>query len=301
MLRSLSRLTYRPASVLVVDDSSIDDTAALAEDAGYECLRLTDLPEGWTGKSWACWNGARQSTGDWLLFLDADVRLCPRSLELTLAQATEVAADLYSILLQQRCESFWERLLLPYIYCLYFVSAGGRKANTGPGRALANGQYMLIRRSDYFEVGGHQAIRSSVIDDIALATEFLRAGKHVRLDRGEDLGEVRMYDGLKTIREGFAKNALQFATAANRGLATVAISVLCLWLACNFVRVRSVQSTCLIGLGSSVIVRWYTAFGVDASYAVLHPLAAVSFQIIVAEGVARRLLGASTWSGRRLP
>jgi len=81
LLKSLTRQSAPPHEVLVVDDESVDDTAAIARGLGATVIAGQALPEGWSGKPWACWQGVQQSTGDALLFLDADTWLEPAGLE----------------------------------------------------------------------------------------------------------------------------------------------------------------------------------------------------------------------------
>ena len=128
LLESLQCLDYTAVEVLVVDDMSEDETADVARRAGARVLTLDHLPPGWTGKCHACWQGAQHSSGEWLLFTDADTVHAPASLTVALAAATNRRADMVSFLCRQQCLSFWERLILPYAYALYF--AGRLRVNT---------------------------------------------------------------------------------------------------------------------------------------------------------------------------
>lgn len=301
LLKSLKELRYPNFKVLVVDDNSSDATAAVATAAGFECLRLSSFPPGWTGKNWACWNGANQLEAEWLLFVDADVCLEAEALQAAMSRARSLGASLYSIFLTQICESFWEKVLLPYVYAMYFVSGGGRYVNSCPEMALANGQFLLARRTDYFAVGGHAASRSSVIDDIALARQFIRSEKRVAIARGDALGSVRMYRGLSDIRKGFGKNAADFTGGVRTGWGTICASVLCFSLAWTALRSRSPVLIALLAVNALGVTPWYRQFGVRRGYALLHPVAAIVFQAIAIEASGRRLLKRQTWAGRTLP
>jgi 4,4'-diaponeurosporenoate glycosyltransferase len=301
LLASLDRLDPPIPSVLVVDDASTDGTGELVSAAGYASIRLEQPPDGWTGKNWACWNGALHTSGAWIAFVDADVELEPLAIRTAMAEARRSGAALFSAFLQQKCLTFWERLLLPYAFCLYFAGSGGRRANADVSHALANGQFLLARREDYLAVGGHEAIHASPIDDVALARRFLECGKGVAIRRSERLGRVRMYDGLQTIRAGFAKNAVQFSAASSGGWITVLGSMVGFSLAWRLLRSPSVPAAAGAGLSAVAISRWYSHFGVPRRYSVLHPLAATVFQLIAMEAVVRQVLGTSTWKGRRLP
>jgi hypothetical protein len=301
LLASLERLDSPVSEVLVVDDGSTDGTGEVARAARCTVLRVEDPPTGWTGKNWAAWSGAKRTAGTWIAFVDADVDLEPHAIRIALAEAHQSGAALISLFLQQQCLTFWERVLLPYAFCLYFAGGGGRRVNSDPSHALANGQFILVRRNDYLAVGGHQSIRSSVIDDIALARRFLEHGKVVEMRRAEQLGRVRMYENLATIRAGFAKNAVQFSASSSSGWITVAASIVGASLAWRMVRRPSLGGFAGAGLSAIAIAPWYERFEVPRRYALLHPVAALIFQLIAIDATVCRLLGASTWKGRRLP
>jgi cellulose synthase/poly-beta-1,6-N-acetylglucosamine synthase-like glycosyltransferase len=302
LLASLGRLSYPKFDVLVVDDGSTDGTAQLTLAAGFEVVRLDTVPPGWTGKNWACWTGSRHSSGDWILFLDADVTIDPLCVDAAVRSADRYSAGLLSLFLQQQCGSFWERLLLPVAYSLYFSGRRASSVNTAPRTGLANGQFLLVRRSAYLEAGGHEAVRSSVVDDVALARRFRECDLRAVILRGERYGSVRMYRSLGELRAGFSKNAIQFTQVdLMAGSRTAAAGVVSLALALRLMRgPRRVLTAVLLVANSVWLLPWFRAFGVRATYAVLHPLAVVIFQVIVFEGMLRALTGSSMWKGRRV-
>src|SRR5579872_4634983 len=142
LLQSLQQLDYVNFEVVVVDDASTDGTSQIAETSGATVVKIDYLPEGWTGKAHACWQGAVHSSGEWLLFTDADTVHSPRSLSVALSAAVTSESGMVSLLCRQECESIWERLVLPYAYALYF--AGRLWVNSSKRSAVANGQYILI-------------------------------------------------------------------------------------------------------------------------------------------------------------
>src|SRR5579859_3296822 len=166
LLDSLIAQDYPLYEVIVVDDSSTDGTAALVRCYAKQGVRLIQSdgpPPGWTGKNAACWRGANESSHPWLLFVDADATLASVALRSSIVFALEQHAGAISLMTRQRCETFWERLLLPFAYQQYFVGVNAQRIHSPRGPALANGQYFLIDREAYRQAGGHAANASSLI------------------------------------------------------------------------------------------------------------------------------------------
>jgi chlorobactene glucosyltransferase len=300
LLESLAVLEYPAYEVVVVDDGSSDRTGEIAMEMGARVIRIAHLPAGWTGKAYACQTGADATQGRWLLFTDADTIHAPQSLRFAVSAAIETDSALVSLLARQSCRSFWEQLLLPYAYALYFV--GARHVNTPGGPAVANGQYMLFRRDDYNRAGGHSAIRGSIIEDIDMARLLASRGHRVTLFRGEKYVSVRMYPRLAALWEGFAKNAFRFAQVSPMtGVPTAVGGLIFLAGASQLVRRHRWSSRLALLLAPAAALRpWYARFGVPPIMACLTPLAAITFQLIALDSVRRALLpSGATWKGRR--
>lgn len=314
ILPSLLQQDYPAIEVIVVDDASTDATAALAaewaaRDARLRVVRGSGPLPGWTGKNYACWQGAGVARGDWLLFTDADTCHEPGALRVALALALQRGASAVSLFPRQRCEGFWERLLLPFAYQQYFAGADTRALDRPDRPALANGQYFLISRAAYVAAGGHAAVKGSVIDDVALAGALKRAGYPTLLARGEALVSVRMYDSLGALAEGFTKNAAQFVRAQRRAGALVALST-----AASAATLPALVSAAAagdaIGLSGAIaaylaqvmaLAPWARSFGARRGYALLAPLAALVFTGVALRSFAHALLRWPVrWKGRAL-
>jgi chlorobactene glucosyltransferase len=263
-------------------------------------VRVEHLPDGWTGKAHACWQGAVATTGEWLLFTDADTIHHLGSLSAAVGTANDTGADLLSLLCRQQCESFWERLLLPYAYALYF--AGRIQINASQRSAVANGQYILMRRSEYARIDGHRAVRGSVIEDVELARHAHARGVRVLLLRGERFVDVRMYTGLASLWQGLSKNAASFAAVSPvSGSLTVLTSIMFAAAFPQSVRGGSRLGRIAVSATPAMaLVPWMRRFGVPLCYVLLYPLAAGTFQVIAFDSVRRVLLSGSVrWKGRR--
>jgi chlorobactene glucosyltransferase len=213
VVRSVLASTYAPLELLVVDDRSTDDTAAIvlglaAEDDRLRLVSGEPLPDGWYGKPWACLQGYRSARGQLLLFTDADTRHQPELLARAVGALRAEGADLVTVAPHQRCESFWERVVMPQIWLLLGVRYHPARVNRArrEREVIANGQFMLMPRESYQAVGTHGAVRHEVAEDLALAQAFYRAGRRIHFAFAERLMETRMYRSLPQLIEGWSKN-----------------------------------------------------------------------------------------------
>jgi chlorobactene glucosyltransferase len=213
VVRSVLSSTYEPLEVIVVDDRSTDHTAQLVEEMARDDARVrlvggAELPAGWFGKQWACWQGYRAARGELLVFTDADTTHEPELLGHAVGALEAERADLLTLLSRQRCESFWERLVMPQIWVLLGVRYRPSSVNRSSRRrdVIANGQFILFPRAAYEAIGTHEAVRGEVAEDLALAQTVVRAGRKLFLAHAEPLIATRMYRGLGHLVEGWSKN-----------------------------------------------------------------------------------------------
>jgi chlorobactene glucosyltransferase len=213
VVTSVLASAYRPIEVLVIDDRSTDDTAARVGELARRDPRLRliageELPPGWYGKPWACLQGYRAARGDLLLFTDADTRHAPELLGRAVGALRETGADLLTIAPRQRCETFWERIVMPQIWLLLGVRYHPERVNHSrrPRDVIANGQFILMPRASYEAVGTHEAVRGDVAEDLALAQAVVGRGGRLHFAFAERLMETRMYQGLGALIEGWSKN-----------------------------------------------------------------------------------------------
>jgi GT2 family glycosyltransferase len=230
------------AEILVVDDESTDGTArVLAQLAESEpklrVLQAGPLPEGWVGKNHAVWVGAEQALGSWLLFTDADAVHLPGSTARALADAKETGAAMVSYSPQQEMHTWWERTLIPFIYCRLAELYSYAEVNEPQSpAAAANGQYLLVRADAYRAIGGHAAVRGEVLEDVALAKRAKSAGVGLCFAPGAQIARVRMYTSFGAMWEGWTKNLFPLVTvpgnSVTRELITVIpmVAMLCLLL-----------------------------------------------------------------------
>lgn len=236
LLASLRAQTVRAAQVLVVDDQSTDRTAVIARaDGGVTLVPGNPVPDGWTGKAWACHQGAQLAASDTIVFLDADVVLEPAGLEALLAEHRD-RGGLVSVQPYHLMRRAYERLSALF-NVIGFMGVG----SASPGHdALARGAFgpvMVTGRDDYDRAGGHAAVRGEIVEDIALARRYVAIGEPVHAFGGGRLATFRMYpDGLGQLIEGWSKNIATGASTVRLGR----LLLIGFWMTCVLVSVQSV-------------------------------------------------------------
>ena len=201
--------------IIAVNDQSSDRTAeilhGLAKNISH--LRVIDAPAppaGWVGKNHAVSLGAQQASSPWLLFTDADAVLLEGAIAKAIALATEKDAALISFSPEQELQSWYERVLIPFVYLRLAQRFSFDEVNdTASKAAAANGQFLLIQRETYDAVGGHAAIHGAVLEDVALARRVKSAGFRIWFASGFGIVRVRMYRSFSAMWEGWKKNLFQ--------------------------------------------------------------------------------------------
>ena len=304
--------------VLVVNDESTDATQAVSELAGAIVIPAPPLTPGHLGKPNACAAGAALATTKWILFVDADTAFHPEFAASAVRYAEEKRHDLLTAFLEQKCVTFFEKVLLPYSFALYFTGVSARAVNkTGNASSLANGQCLLFRRAAYEQIGGHSKVIDSVIEDVALAQLAKRNNLSVRVLRAEHLGSVRMYDSLPAIWRGFQKNSFRFLQVnPGSGIQVVLASILLTsWLPALILGFGDYPSPLTLRLVLTpspvlllflcpflTLLPWYAESRPSRIWRVmLAPAAIYVFQLIALNGMFVTLFRLTTdWKGRRV-
>ena len=321
-VESLAKSEYPNFEIIVVNDRSEDETSALARAVSVgnasriEVVEGEELPSDWLGKPWACLQGARKATGDFLLFTDADTTHRPELLARAVAGAQEDSADLMTVLGRQLMKTFWERLVQPQVFMLMifrFPDFEKAARNDRWRDAIANGQFILMPRRSYDAVGRHEAVKDQVVEDLALAQIVKRKGLALRIRMAADDLDTRMYRSLRELIDGWSKNLFmggkQSVPAPARPFAAPVflLTGATLWLAPPLVLVAS-----LTGFGTGSTLAWSaTVYVVSACiyglfthymrgpghYGALYPLGALVGTYIVGRSWLR---GRNVeWKGRR--
>jgi glycosyltransferase involved in cell wall biosynthesis len=229
--------------IVVVDDHSTDRTREIASsfsDRGVRLIEALELPPNWTGKNNAVAAGARTAQGEWLLFTDADTIHLPGSLARALAEARDNNAAMLSYSPRQIAVTFWEMAVLPVVFAeLARQYPPAKVRDPHSPIAAANGQYILITREAYDAIGGHAAVASEILEDVALARAVKQSGRKIVFRYGADVVRTRMYRNFAQLREGWTKNlALLFPHTGRLAAITLFLWVLPWVLSALFVATR---------------------------------------------------------------
>lgn len=212
--RAVESVARQPeiCELIVVDDHSTDRTAAILDELAkrlpkLKVLRAGELPVGWTGKNHAVATAAVATTGEWLLFTDADTFHLPGAAAHALRDAARHGADVVSYSPEQETPTFWERALVPFVYWRLSQRYPLDRVNDARSAdAAANGQYILVRREAYEAVGGHAAVAGEVLEDVALARRVKESGYRIFFAAGQGIVQTRMYRSFADMWEGWTKN-----------------------------------------------------------------------------------------------
>jgi hypothetical protein len=219
-------LAHQPevAEILVIDDQSTDGTRDVlhqltAEIPHLRVLETQEVPPGWVGKNNAVWIGASQAKSSWLLFTDADAELAPAAVTRALQVAHDTGAALVSFSPEQLAEAWYEKSLIPFVYCRLAKHFSFEAVNdpSSPA-AAANGQFLMIRRDVYDAIGGHAGVAGEVLEDVALAKRAKAAGYRLWFGPGKGIVRTRMYRSFDAMWEGWKKNLYLLSGGTRRAV-----------------------------------------------------------------------------------
>jgi cellulose synthase/poly-beta-1,6-N-acetylglucosamine synthase-like glycosyltransferase len=213
LIATFKRLDHRRYEVIFIDDNSTDGTGDLLRQSivNYpymEVISGAPLPDSWMGKPWALSQGLSRVTHDYIVTVDADVRLAPDALSAMDSVLQRTGSDFLSPYPSQRAVTMSERLVQPLLQWTWMSTVPLRIAmrSSRPSLAVANGQFLIVKKSALISVGGFGAIQSSVLDDIDLARALIRGGFSGGVCDGSKIASTRMYTSFREIRAGYGKS-----------------------------------------------------------------------------------------------
>ena len=217
ILNQLTNSTYQPLDIIVYNDKSTDKTEEIAakfadENNNIRVLKGTELPEGWLGKNYACYNLAKHAKSEFLLFLDADVEVKDGLIEGALDYMLNYKLKLLSIFPKQIISSFGEQISVPLMnwILLSFLPLVLIRKSSNPAFSAANGQFMMFDASTYKKHQPHSLFRAHKVEDIAISQYYKKNSLLTDTMLGNNLIRCKMYSGLNEAVSGFTKNIFQF-------------------------------------------------------------------------------------------
>lgn len=291
--------------IIALNDNSRDGTEAqLLKFSQIKVISGVELPQGWLGKNFACHQLTAHSTGDYLVFVDADVRLKHSAVASAITEMKRYKWDFISPYPQQIAVSFSERLIQPLLQWSWISSVPLRFAERTRylSMVIANGQFMIIKRAAYIKSGGHKAIRSEVLEDLELARLLVSHGFRGGVAIGSDIATCRMYKNRSELFNGYTKSLWRAFGSLPGSIATALFlfltGVLPILLAISGYPVA------WVGYFLLVLSRYLSALRTRstsaASSALLHPLSILFLIYLLGHSWYRKSKGTLTWRGRTL-
>lgn len=306
LLRSIPTSTSRKIEVFVVDDHSSDRTALVAREEGAAVIRSEPLPSGWTGKAWACFQGAQHASCDLLLFLDADTYFTSGGFDRLVARWADEGDQrlTISLLPYHVMKTAYEQLSL--LFCLLMAAGAGGFGVFGKTRLF--GQSLLIPKRTYFGVNGHAAVRSFALENLNFASLLRDAGCHMKCLSGKGTLHMRMFpEGFHQMSDSWTKAFAQGASASGSAvLACSAVWIATFWIAAIALIVPSTRATAsfvLTYLLFSLQLFWFArqVGNYHVVACLFYPLPLAYYCVIFARSVLRRTAGRkAVWRGREV-
>ncbi|WP_018963420.1 glycosyltransferase [Coprothermobacter platensis] len=312
-VQSLLLQDYTNYEVLVLNDGSEDGTGKVLSmmantDERLQVIESADpLPEGWTGKNWACHRLFLQSTGDILIFTDADTFHSPKTITTMVQEMQRQDLSFISGIPREVVVSFGEKITVPFIsysivsifplFLSYFSPIFS-------SLSVANGQFMMFNRHSYERIGGHAAVKGEIVEDIELAKLVRSHGLRMYTSYNlSGLVSCRMYGGFKEAFNGLSKS--YFALFSLRIIPSIFVWTWMFLVAVypfialirppdTLLAICTIIMTTLIWLGTSIdykLPRYVVLF---------HPLITVVNSVIGFHSIAQGCTGNTSWKGRTI-
>lgn len=329
VLKTITEQSYPNFELLVLDDFSTDATPDIIEEFVQENPELiisvpaSEKPNGWLGKPWACQQLADHSNGQYLLFLDADTALRPNMIQQTINAFYGNNLDMITVWPEQELGSFWEKTVVPLIYYALVTLLPAVYVYRSPRWlppflrdqfaarfAAACGQCLGFTREAYETIGGHEAVKTEVVEDVALSKKAKENGLTLRMFTGIDSISCRMYRSEKDIFNGLRKN---FFAGFNRSILLFLIMAIlhlivfvlpffvfpyAIYLNSPALLFVSAGSVTLILLHRFILAIW---FRWNPAYGFLHPLAVLWYQRLGLYSILDYIRGRKVlWKGREV-
>ena len=316
-LTSLLQQDYAALHIIAIDDRSTDATGAIINALAAQhpdkltALTITKLPTGWLGKTHAMAHAARHAISlhhpDYLLFTDADILFRPDTVRLALAQAIATQADHFVLLPTTIIRSAGEGMLLSYlqVMSLWAVRPWRISDPKSLRDAVGVGAFNLLRTSVYQQIGGFEALRMEIVEDLALGTRIKRQHLRQRIATGPGLVSVHWASGVSGILNGMTKNlfAILHYNPAIALLSSLWIMIFCI-ASVAFLTATRTRTPAIFALASIAFLYFLSSCQSKVSpwYAIFFPIStALIVYSILRSMITTLKQGGVTWRGTFYP
>jgi glycosyltransferase involved in cell wall biosynthesis len=306
-LETVSKISYPNLEIVAVDDRSQDKTSAILDEAAksddrLRVIHVKELPQGWLGKPHALQKAYQASTGEWLLFTDADVRFAPDALSRAMNLVQSRNADHLTLFGDVDRQGFWDTVLLTFFgLAMHLATESPRVSNPNSRAYIGIGAFQLVRRSAYEACGTHERLRMEVVDDIKLGKILKLGGYRSCVGIAVGFVAVRWQSGFRNLIRGVTKN---FFAGLNYSV-PLAVAAIVSMLLTNFAPFAGVifghgwvRILAAISVAIAMLFHVLVDIGAKISplYALTHPIGALIFCWMILRSVVVTLWnGGVTW------
>jgi glycosyltransferase involved in cell wall biosynthesis len=312
-LKTFLAVDYPRYEVVAVNDRSGDGTEAILERAAQENPHMTvvhvrGLPAGWLGKPNALQKAYEQSSGEWLVFTDADVQFAPSLLRNAISLAEKKGWDHLTLSGRTEMFTFGEKIALTFFALAFLMSVRPWRVSDLHSRAFAGvGMFQLIRRSAYEKIGTHRRLAMEVVDDMKLGKLVKQKGFHSGMARAGDDVSVHWHSGVRNIIRGTTKNFFAFAGFSLWMVSTqiFGLIMMCIfpWVALPFVHGWALLFAGIaVGLAIILDIGVCVELRASPAYALTFPIGALIFVwMLVRSTIVTLWSRGITWRGTFYP
>jgi chlorobactene glucosyltransferase len=307
LLESIYRQDYKDYEVIVYDDDSSDDTYAVctsfaAKHAGFSVIKGGKLPDGWTGKNYACHQMSKHAKGEYFLFVDADEVMTNGLINSAVYRMRLYKLGLLSLFANQVMPTFGEKATVPMLHYMLLNLLPLRLIYLfkNPSIAVACGQFMLFDAAIYRENEWHKSAKSEIVEDAEIMRLVKRASYNGEVLLANGLISCRMYKNYTDALDGFSKNFLAVFNYSIVGLLSFILLLICgpmiVIITLNYHLVFFMVSLIIL---SRVMIS--LAAGQNAWINILlHPIQMINLVVIAFLSIQRHLTKTNTWKGRNV-
>jgi chlorobactene glucosyltransferase len=316
-LNSILCQNYPRYEVIVLDDNSTDGTGNTireikTDNQKLKVLQGSEIPEGWIGKQYACFQLSKEAKGDWLLFTDADTIHRENALRSAVTIALNRKADLLSLIPYQIMKTFSEKLIIPIFHftTLTFLPFYFLENSYNPKFTIGIGQFMLFKRKAFEKIGGYESIKNDMVDDVWIARKIKEYKLRLIVADGKNILNCRMYESFRDIWEGFSKN-IYSGLGYNIFLAFIIILLYLIlfifpfiFLICTVV-LKEFYEINMVLICSQVVLNYLMRFSLNFKFRLniisdlLHPVGILMIVLIAFNSVRIAVFGQGpVWKGR---